>query len=91
MAHWTFLTHHGHVLVALAQNPDLTIDELAAKVGITSRAIAGILSDLVDTGYVAKSRIGRNNHYEVHADVPMRHPLNEMASVSDLLGLFKNK
>jgi predicted transcriptional regulator len=89
MANWTFLTHHGHVLVALAQNPDLTIDELAAQVGITSRAIAGILNDLVESGYVAKSRVGRNNHYVVHADVPMRHPLNEMASVSDLLGLFK--
>ncbi|MEY2737518.1 MAG: hypothetical protein RL683_636, partial [Actinomycetota bacterium] len=26
MAKWTFLTHHGHVLVALARDPQLTID-----------------------------------------------------------------
>ena len=31
MPKWTFLTHHGHVLVAVVQNPDLTIDQIAAK------------------------------------------------------------
>ena len=40
MAKWTFLTHHGHVLVALTQSPDLTIDQIAAKVGITASATA---------------------------------------------------
>lgn len=89
MANWTFLTHHGHVLVALVQNPDQTIDELAVQVGITSRAISGILNDLVAEGFVEKQKVGRKNTYVVHADLPMRHPVNEMAKVSDLLRLFK--
>jgi predicted transcriptional regulator len=88
MASWTFLTHHGHVLVALVQDPDLTIDQIAAKVGITARATAGILNDLVAEGYVAKEKIGRNNSYTVNGDIPLRHPLNEKANVADLLALF---
>ena len=91
MSTWTFLTHHGHVLVAVSRGADLTVDQIAAQVGITARATAGIVSDLVEAGYVEKEKVGRNNHYTVHADAPMRHPLNEMVKVSDLLGLFKNK
>jgi predicted transcriptional regulator len=88
MANWTFLTHHGHVLVALVQNPDQTIDELAQQVGITSRAVSGILNDLVEAGFVEKKKVGRNNVYLIHADAPMRHPVNEMVRVSELLALF---
>ncbi|MEN9993342.1 MAG: hypothetical protein RLY83_912 [Actinomycetota bacterium] len=88
MANWTFLTHHGHVLVALVQNPNQTIDELAHQVGITSRAVSGILNDLVEAGFVEKKKVGRNNVYLIHADVPMRHPVNEMVRVSELLALF---
>lgn len=88
MANWTFLTHHAHVLVALVQNPDLTIDQIASKVGITSRATAGILNDLVAAGYVVKEKVGRNNSYTVNGDIPLRHPLNEQANVADLLALF---
>jgi predicted transcriptional regulator len=89
MANWTFLTHHGHVMVALAADPTLTIDQIAAQVGITSRSTAGILNDLVEAGYVVKGKSGRNNTYEVHGEIPLRHPLNEMAKVSDLLEIFK--
>ena len=88
MANWTFLTHHGHVLVALVQNPDQTIDELAHQVGITSRAVSGIVNDLVEAGFVEKKKAGRKNLYVIHADTPMRHPVNEMANVSDVLALF---
>lgn len=88
MAVWTFLTHHGHVLVALAQDPNLTVDQIATKVGITARATAGILNDLVDAGYVEKTKVGRNNTYTVHGDVPLRHPLNNQTQVAELLALF---
>lgn len=88
MANWTFLTHHGHALVAIAQNPDLTIDQIAAKVGITARATAGILNDLVDGGYLVKEKVGRNNSYTVHGELALRHPLNDHTKVADLLSLF---
>jgi len=88
MANWTFLTHHGHVLVAVAQNPDLTIDQISTSVGITSRATAGILNDLVEAGYLVKEKVGRNNRYTVHGELAMRHPLNHKTRVDELLSLF---
>lgn len=88
MATWTFLTHHGHVMVALVQNSDLTVDQIAAKVGITSRATAGIINDLVTAGYLVKEKIGRRNTYTVHGEIPLRHPLNENTKVAELLQLF---
>ena len=88
MSNWTFLTHHGHVLVAIVQDPDLTIDQISAKVGITARATAGILNDLVEGGYLVKERVGRNNKYTVHGELSLRHPLNDQTKVADLLSLF---
>jgi transcription initiation factor IIE alpha subunit len=88
MANWTFLTHHAHVLVAVSQGTDLTIDQIAAQVGITSRSTAGILADLIEAGYVVKEKVGRNNHYIVNGNIPLRHPQNENANAAELLALF---
>jgi hypothetical protein len=88
MASWTFLTHHAHVLVAVSQGTDLTIDQIAAQVGITSRSTAGILADLIEAGYVVKEKVGRNNHYIVNGNIPLRHPQNENANAAELLALF---
>lgn len=88
MTSWTFLTHHAHVLVAVSQGTDLTIDQIAAQVGITSRSTAGILADLIEAGYVVKEKVGRNNHYIVNGNIPLRHPQNENANAAELLALF---
>jgi transcription initiation factor IIE alpha subunit len=88
MANWTFLTHHAHVLVAVSQGTDLTIDQIASQVGITSRSTAGILADLIEAGYVVKEKVGRNNHYIVNGNIPLRHPQNENANAAELLALF---
>ena len=36
---WTFLSNHGHVLVALKDSPDARLRELADRVGISERAV----------------------------------------------------
>ena len=35
---WTFLSNHGHVLVAVSRQPDARIRDIAATVGITERS-----------------------------------------------------
>ena len=40
---WTFLSNHAHVLVTLAQDPAILIREIAARTGITERAVTNIL------------------------------------------------
>ncbi len=82
---WTFLTNHGHVLVCIAEDPGVRGRDIAARVGITERATQSIIADLVAEGYVTRTRVGRRNQYEIHPDVPLRHPIEGGHSVGDLL------
>ncbi len=83
---WTFLTNHAHVLVCIAQNPEVRLAEIARLVGIGERAVHGIVQDLVDAGYVLRARIGRHNVYEVRLDRPLRHPLEAGHQIADVFG-----
>ena len=82
---WTFFTNHGHVLVCLAGDSDLRTRDVAELVGITERSAQAIISDLVDAGYVTRIKEGRRNRYEVHGDIPLRHPLEQDHTVGELL------
>jgi hypothetical protein len=82
---WTFFTNHGHVLVCLADDPTIRTRDIAAQVGITERAAQGIISDLVEAGFVTRTKEGRRNHYDVHPDQPLRHPLEAEHTVGELL------
>jgi hypothetical protein len=82
---WTFLTNHAHVLVCLAEEPDVRGRDIATRVGITERAAQAIVADLVAEGYVTRSREGRRNRYLVHPDAPLRHPLEHDHTVGELL------
>lgn len=84
---WTFLTNHAHVLVLLARDPDMILREVAVKVGITERAVQRIIADLEMEGYLERQRIGRNNHYQVRLETPLRHPIESHRTIGDLLGL----
>lgn len=82
---WTFLTHHAHVLLTVAAEPDLTVQEVAAAVGISGRQAVNILNDLEGAGYLERERRGRRNHYVLHPDRPMRHHGNSHHAVGDLI------
>jgi predicted transcriptional regulator len=82
---WTFLSNHGHVLVCLARDPRLRLREAAEQVGITERAVQKIVADLEAAGVITRQRDGRRNHYLVHCDRPLRHPLEACRTVRDLL------
>lgn len=83
--HWTFLSHHAHVLLALTKNPNLTIDDLAKVAGITTRSIVNVLKELEDGGYLTKSKVGRNNRYEINLSAKLRHPTSSDHTVGDLI------
>lgn len=82
---WTFLTNHGHVLLALYRNPDLRQKDLAYLVGITEGAVHRILSELQQSGYIRAERVGRRNHYAVDSSLGLRHPLESGHSVGEVL------
>jgi len=85
---WTFLSNHAHVLVTLAQDPAILIREIAARTGITERAVTNILSDLEQEGLVERRREGRRNTYEVRLDQPLRHPIEQHRTVGELIQLI---
>lgn len=84
---WTFLTNHAHVVFCLAEDGEMRMRDLAARVGITERAVARILDELEEAGYVTRDRQGRRNRYVVHGSVHLRHPIEAHCTVEDLVAL----
>ena len=82
---WTFFTNYGHVLIFISEHGDATLREVSERVGITERATHRIVADLEQAGFITKRRVGRRNFYEVNADLPLRHPLEEHCSVKQII------
>lgn len=85
---WTFLTNHAHVLVCIARDSGMRMRDIAHAVGITERAAQSIVSDLINEGYVNRTRIGRRNNYVINPDMPLRHELERERLVGELLGVI---
>jgi hypothetical protein len=85
---FTLLTNHTHVLVVIAQKPDVRMREIALLVGITERAVQRIVDDLTSTGFIVVTKDGRRNRYQIQAELPLRHPLDRHRSVGDLIRLI---
>ena len=85
---WTFLTNHAHVLICLARTPDALMRDVAAEVGITEGAARRIVGELVDEGYLERTRVGRRNEYTLDRDLPLRHPLERDHAIGELLEML---
>ena len=84
-----FVTNHAHVLQIVSADPTARIRDIAQSIGITDRTAAQIVSDLEKAGYLTKTRNGRRNHYEVHEELPLRHPQHRHHTVGDLIGFLE--
>jgi DNA-binding MarR family transcriptional regulator len=85
---WTLLTGHGHVLVAIAKNPQARIRDLSGVAGLTERATQAIIADLEEAGYITRHRKGRRTSYTVHPDKAFRHQSQEGLLVGPFLELL---
>ncbi|WP_433389427.1 helix-turn-helix transcriptional regulator [Micromonospora sp. KLBMP9576] len=88
---WTFLTNHGHVLLAIARNPTARLRDVADEVGVTERAAQAIVADLEAGGYLNRTRVGRRNEYTLNHAGRFRHPAEADRQVGDLLALFADE
>jgi len=84
MPEWGFITNHGLTLAAIAKRSRSTAREIGDTVGITERAAHKIINDLEAEGYVTKTRVGRQNHYRIHPDMPLKDEASD-AAVGELL------
>lgn len=86
---WTFFTNHTHVLICLAREPEMRLRDVAARVAITERAVQRIVADLETAQIITRTRDGRRNRYEVHADKPLRHSVEAHCNVGDVLRMVE--
>ncbi len=87
-ASWTFLSNHAHVLLLIAQDPEIRLRDMADRVGITERAVQRIVADLEKDRYIEREKNGRRNHYLIHGELPLRHPIEAHRNVATLLSLI---
>lgn len=79
------MTNHAHVLECIAADPTTRLRDIAASVGITERTAAQIVNELEQAGYLTKTRVGRRNQYEIHGELPLRHPQHRHHTVGELI------
>jgi predicted ArsR family transcriptional regulator len=87
---WVFLTNHANVLLCVARDPRSRARDIAEQVGITERATQRILADLIADGYVARTKVGRRNHYEINSRGHLRHPVFRELSIGPLLEVLNS-
>lgn len=87
---WTFLTNHSHVLILLAEDPSMTLRVVAARIGITERAVQRIIMELEEEGFLKRERVGRQNHYQINYERPLRHEIERHRTIGDLLNLINS-
>ncbi|WP_046775790.1 helix-turn-helix transcriptional regulator [Streptomyces yangpuensis] len=83
--HWTFLTNHARVLVAIARDPGARLRDIAADCDLTERTVQGIVTDLQTDGYLTRTRDGRRNRYAIAPGARFRHPAEAGREIAGLL------
>jgi predicted transcriptional regulator len=73
---WTFLTNHG---------PEKRLRDVAARVGITVRAVQRIIRELEEARYLQRKRQGRRNRYEFRPNLHLRHPVEGHRTIGELI------
>lgn len=73
------------MLLHIALHPDDTILQIGLTCGLRERSTAQIIADLRESGYLSTTRRGRQSHYSVNMDMPLRRPAHAGLTVRDLL------
>ena len=87
-SNWTFLTNHAHVLLCLSKSSSMRTRELAKEVGITERAVQRIIAELVEDGYITKTKEGRRNSYKIQEGKTLKHPIESHKSIKGFIQLI---
>lgn len=88
MASWSFLTNHARTLLCIAHDPGVRLRDIAAEIGVTERSAQGIVTDLVEAGYVVKDKDGRRNRYQIQEHLPLLDPIGTEPTIGEMLDLL---
>jgi len=85
---WTFLTSHARVLLCVAHDPGVRLRDIAARLDITERTAYGIITDLVEAGYVVKEKDGRRNRYDIQTHLPLPELVGRERTIGEVLAVL---
>ena len=85
-AGWSLLSAQGRVLFHLAACADAPVTEIAQKLGLTERAVWGVVRDLRHNGMILLRKKGRRHHYAINLDAPLLHPTIRGMTLRPILG-----
>ena len=63
-------------------------DIAGASLDITERSAFGIITGLVEGGYVVKEKDGRRNRYHIQAHLPLPEPDGRERTIGEILDLL---
>ena len=66
----------------------MRLRDIAASLNITERSAFGIITDLVEAGYMVKEKNGRRNRYHIQAHLPLPEPDGQERTVGEILALL---
>lgn len=71
---WSLLSAQGKVLFYIALCPVCSVQEIAVGLGLTERAVWGIIRTLRRDGMLILDKRQRRHRYSVNLDAPLLHP-----------------
>jgi biotin operon repressor len=88
---WSLLSPQGRVLFYFAACPDSPVDDVARNLGLTERAVWGVVRDLRRHGMIRLRKRGRRHLYAVNLDAPLLHPTIRGLTLRPILGKVASK
>jgi hypothetical protein len=88
---WSFLTLHALAFFRIAQDQEIRIRDLAESLAVTERCAFGVVNDLVEGGYISKSKAGRRNRYEINTEKSLIDLHGERHALGDIVAQFVDK
>ena len=83
---WSLLSAQGRVLFYVAVCSDSPVHEIAQNLGLTERAVWGVVRDLRHRGMIHLRKKGRKHYYAINLDAPLLHPTIRGLTLRPILG-----
>jgi biotin operon repressor len=80
------LSAQGRVLFYIAVCSDSPVHEIAENLGLTERAVWGVVRELRQRGMIHLRKKGRRHFYAINLDAPLLHPTIHGLTLRPILG-----
>ena len=83
-----FVSDHGRVLLFLADDPGMRLQDIAARLRVTERSAHGIVTDLTAARSISRHNDDRRRRYEIVARQPLPEPITREETFREVLALL---